>query len=320
MKKIAVMETGFSPSPVQELCGFFSGDRCFIKREDLLPFSFGGNKVRKARLFYEEIKKEKPDVIMTYGSSSSNHCRIIANMAAAMELECHIVSPEEKYEETFNSFMVKKLGAVIEKAPLCAISETIDRRIATYKKEGKKVYFIQGGGHGNPGTAAYVECYQEIADWEESAGIKLDYIFHVSGTGTTQAGLVCGQLLAGREDLKIIGLSNARTKERGQGVIEESINNYLSSVGAEIPKEQVFNHLHFIDKYRLGGYGEYHEGVTDAIEKMLNVYGIPADTTYVGKGIWAMEQYLKEEKAEGKNILFLHTGGTPLFFEWMQKG
>ena len=47
---------------------------------------------------------------------------------------------------------------------------------------------------------------------------------------------------------------------------------------------------------------------------MLSQEGIPLDTTYTGKAFWGMEKYILENKIEGKNILFIHTGGTPLFF------
>lgn len=43
-----------------------------------------------------------------------------------------------------------------------------------------------GGGHGNIGTQAYVNTYEEILAFEKEAGIKFDYIFHASGTGTTR--------------------------------------------------------------------------------------------------------------------------------------
>ena len=36
-------------------------NRLYIKREDLLPFSFGGNKARKAALFLQDIKKKNAD-------------------------------------------------------------------------------------------------------------------------------------------------------------------------------------------------------------------------------------------------------------------
>ena len=128
MRQIPVMEQKFPPTPIQYLKDCVPGNEIYIKRDDLLPFSFGGNKVRKARFFYQEIKRENPDVIMTYGSGASNHCRIIANMACAMGLECHIISPEENYEETANSRMVEAFGATVEKAELSRISETIENR------------------------------------------------------------------------------------------------------------------------------------------------------------------------------------------------
>ena len=50
----------------------------YLAREDLLPFSFGGNKARKAQYFFNDMDKSV-DTVVTYGSGSSNHCRIIAN-------------------------------------------------------------------------------------------------------------------------------------------------------------------------------------------------------------------------------------------------
>ena len=52
-------------------------NRLYIKREDLLPFSFGGNKARKAALFLQDIKKKNADYIVTYGSGSSNHAELL---------------------------------------------------------------------------------------------------------------------------------------------------------------------------------------------------------------------------------------------------
>ena len=40
-------------TPIQRLV--FQNNNLYIKREDLIPFSFGGNKARKAKLFFDEI-------------------------------------------------------------------------------------------------------------------------------------------------------------------------------------------------------------------------------------------------------------------------
>lgn len=326
MKQIALFERGIDPTPIVEMSGGYGENRYYIKREDMIPFSFGGNKARKAAEFYKEIKACGADVVMTYGSNSSNHCRIIANMACAMGLACHIISPEENREMLYNTRLVEAFGAVIETCPVTEVSETIDRRIEIYKQEGKNPYFILGGGHGNPGTRACVDTYRELAAYEEQTGIFFDYIFHASGTGTTQAGLVSGKLLtedAKRKngqtvlEKKIVGISIARNKERGREVVRQSIEDYLGGEYEALYREE---ELIFTDAYCMGGYGKYTQDVRKTIEEVMAKDGIPMDSTYVGKAFHGMKRYIKERQIQGKNILFLHTGGTPLFFDLIDKG
>lgn len=312
MNSIELFEKPLSATPIVPLSGNYSDNCIYMKRDDMIPFSFGGNKARKAAEFYTEIKNRDVDVIMTYGSNSSNHCRIIANMAAAMGLSCHIISPEENREILYNTEMVTQFGASIETCPVTKVSETIDRRIAAYQKEGKKPYFIVGGGHGNPGTESYVKAYREIMSQEKKNGICYDYIFHASGTGATQAGLVCGKLLAGDGNRRIVGISIAREEGRGREVVKNSIREYLGERFEQLYTEDA---LSFTDAYRLGGYGAYTSEIKETIDYVMKREGIPMDTTYVGKAFQGMIQYLKENQITGKNILFIHTGGTPLYFD-----
>ncbi len=285
MKKIALFEKELNRTPVEVLSGNYGSNRFFMKRDDLLPFSFGGNKVRKAAEFYKDIRRQEVDVVMTYGSNSSNHCRVIANMAAAMGLSCHIISPEENREVLYNTKMVEQFGARIETCPVSEVAKTIERRKASYEAEGKKVYFIAGGGHGNPGTEGYVKAYREILDYERENHIYFDYIFHASGTGATQAGLVCGKLLAGDRERKIVGISIAREEGRGRQVVKESIAEYLGGDFEKLYREE---DLIFTDAYRLGGYGKFHKDIKEAIRAVMYEEGIPMDTTYVGKAFWGM--------------------------------
>jgi D-cysteine desulfhydrase len=50
---------------------------------------------------------------------------------------------------------------------------------------------------------------------------------------------------------------------------------------------------------------------------MYKVNGIPLDPIYTGKAFWGMKEYIKDMQMAGKNILFIHTGGTPLFFDFL---
>lgn len=280
----------------------------WIKREDLIPFSFGGNKARKAQLFFEDFDNGNYDCIVTYGSSSSNHCRIIANIAASRGIPCYIISPLENYVRTSNSQLIRLLGAEIETVPVECVHQTITHKLVGLKKRGFKPYFIQGGGHGNLGTKAYIQCYDEIVEWEKENGVFFDYIFFASGTGTTQAGLICGQIIH-NDKRKIVGISVARKNPRGKQVIVDSIKEYLGEL------DDAEKNVIFIDDFIGEGYGKSNSGVAKTIKDVFVKYGLPLDKTYTGKAFFGMMEYLREHNISKKNILFIHTGGTPLFFD-----
>ena len=46
----------------------------YIKRDDLFPFSFGGNKARKAVNFFKEIDNGDFDTVVTYGFPIWRQC------------------------------------------------------------------------------------------------------------------------------------------------------------------------------------------------------------------------------------------------------
>lgn len=302
-------------TPIHRLSEQLYQNNFYIKREDLIPISFGGNKARKAVYFFEDIKLKGANCIVTYGSSSSNHCRVIANIAASKGLPCYIISPIERYKPTSNSKMIDLFGAKVIQCHVSEVSSTIQQKIKELKAHGYNPYFIQGGGHGNIGTQSYVDTYYEIVEHEKEAGIYFDYIFLTSGTGTTQAGLICGQLIHGH-DRVVIGISNARKNPYGEQVVLKSVNDYLQSIGEEVVTKDFIN---FIDDYVLDGYGSYNNAIMKTIKEVLIRDCIPLDKVYTGKGYWGMKEYIKKNNIKGQNILFLHTGGTPLFFDDLEE-
>lgn len=304
-------------TPIYEITEL-NRNKLYIKREDFIPFSFGGNKARKAKLFFEVIDNGNYDCIVTYGSSSSNHCRIIANMAAARNMPCYIISPEEASKRTLNSDMIKYFNAEVTICPVDEVRNTIESKLNNLKEQGYEPYFIAGGGHGNIGTQAYVDCYEEIRKYERDNNIKFDYIFHASGTGTTQAGLVCGKLI-NRDEKEIIGISIARNNPRGRNIVVESIKEYLSDERIYVEESAIGEATIFIDDYIGDGYGNSSFKIEEYIKMLIICYGIPFDSTYTGKAFSGMIDFIEKNKITDKNILFVHTGGTPLFFDDMIK-
>lgn len=294
--------------------GTFSGNQLYIKREDMIPYSFGGNKARKGFLFFEEFDKGDFDCVVTYGSSHSNHCRVIANMAASRGIPCYIVGPAEVADTTNNSRFMQLFHAEIKTVPVEQVHDTIENLLDGLRGQGKKPYFIQGGGHGNIGTQAYVNCYEEIKEYEAAANTHFDYVFFASGTGTTHAGLVCGQLIH-NDQREMIGISIARKNPRGRDVVLASIREYMPEVSeADVQEKTVF-----VDDYIGDGYGTQSEDLMQTIREVMRMYGIPLDSTYTGKAFLGMKKYIEEKSICGRNVLFIHTGGTPLFFDDFQK-
>lgn len=289
----------------------------YIKRDDLLPFSFGGNKVRIAQAYFDDLEKKGCDCIVAYGNSRSNLCRVIANMSAAKGIPCYIVSPADDSGErvdTNNSYMVRAMGATIIPCLKTNVAATVERTLTDCKREGYHPYYTNGDiyGKGNEKTPvqAYVDAYEEIKNYERETGITFDYIFHASGTGMTQAGLICGSVL--HEDSKqIIGISIARSADEGENAVKRYVNSYLTENDVKNCNAVQIN---FIDKYTLGGYGRYNRTIIDTIRTVIIEDGVALDPIYTGKAFWGMSEYCNEQTTRC-NVLFIHTGGVPLFFD-----
>ena len=98
-------------------------------------------------------------------------------------------------------------------------------------------------------------------------------------------------------------------------MVIQSIRDYVKG---SVDKEAIQAATIFIDDYT-SGYGKDDKRVTDTIETVLKTYGIPLDATYTGKAFMGMSEYIEQNKIKDKNILFIHTGGTPLFFDALNK-
>lgn len=280
----------------------------YIKKEDVIPFSFGGNKCRIAANYFKEAVAGNHNVVVTYGASSSNLCRVIANMAARYGMKCVIVSPEENYVSTPNSEMVLLLGAKIIKCPLNNVAETIDKVIADYKENNP--YFIYGGGHGVQGTDSYRCVLRQIIAFENAKNIKFDYIFITLATGTSMSGLIVENEVGGYGK-RLIGISIARELSKAEEVMSNALKEYDSEISSKISK----NYYTILGDYRCEGYGTYTPEILKFIKKEFIINGLNLDTTYTGKAFFGMKDYLKRNNIQGKKILFIHTGGTPLFFK-----
>jgi D-cysteine desulfhydrase len=316
------------PTPVQRIeCAEAErrGNVVYLKRDDLLPFSFGGNKVRIACEFVKDLRDRGCDALVMYGDRRSNLCRVLANLCSIEGIPCVMVATDADggSGDSLNARIVDRFGVEVLECAADSIAATVDRAFRLLAGRGLTPYYIYGDrtGMGNEGTAAraYASAYPEIGEWERSSGTPIDLVVTPYGTGCTQGGLVAGSLLAhdGRE---IVGISiSSRPEGRALSVLRSTVRGYFEKEGLACPEDYA-DHIHLETKYTCGGYGVVDERVVELVETMLRENSVPMDPTYTGKAFRGMLDWIEERDMTGKNILFLHTGGLPLFFDYLTAG
>ena len=65
--------------------------KLLVKRDDAIPFGFGGNKVRKLDIALAQAQAFGADTLVTLGGVQSNHARATAAAAAKLGLKCVLI-------------------------------------------------------------------------------------------------------------------------------------------------------------------------------------------------------------------------------------
>lgn len=280
-----------------------------VVRDDLFPFIGGGGKARKAVEYEVMLREGGYNALVTCGGIQSNHNRAMALMVARNGWKCHlcIQGTEERFlKEKGNALLNRLSGAECELIRPEDTAVAMDRAMEKLKAEGFNPYYVHGGGHDLPGGTSFVKAVEELKRQCDVEGYKPDYIFHASGTGSTQAGIVVGLEKVGWGDVKVVGISVARQQERGKQVIAEFANMLGEHYGM---KKDFTDDIIFCTDYLYGGYEQYTSDMAEYLEMAMKETGLMFDTTYSGKGFYGMMDYVKKNQFEGRKIMFWHTGG-----------
>lgn len=311
----------FDPTPLYLLETDGRGNHWYIKREDLLPYCFGGNKARIGLEYLRDMQAKGCNHMVAYGNARSNLCRVLSNLCAGAGVPLTILTPADddgQQRPSFNGKLCKALGARVVPCLKTAVAEAVDQTLAQIRAAGDKPYYIYGDrlGRGNEATPtrAYVPVWGEILTQCGAQGFTPDLISLAVGTGMTQAGLLCGRELAGGGP-EVLGVSIARDKAGVQAHVADYANAWFADKGLtdSITPENV----RVCDAYRQS-YGVYDETVAESLHHMFAVYGLPLDGTYVGKALCGLKRLSLDENWTNRKIVFIHTGGTPLFFDAVQ--
>lgn len=287
---------------IQELRGTYSGTNVYVKRDDLIDFAFGGNKVRMAEYIGAVAKERKCTKIITFGSVHSNHVRVMGCLCNYLGIDCDLIILRDSGEATIggNYKLLQQLkGIHLEYCNTDEAHDFIDSYQTKQESEGINYLWVPGGGHMIEAAYGYRDAANEILRQQKALGVRFDAVFLPCGTGTTQAGLIMGLK---DTDIDVIGLTVARPADRCKSVI----TNLLQKVETN-PDEWNVNVLESKIPY-----GQTSDDVIETTKALAQKDGLFLDPVYNAKSFWGMTEYLKANHY--KNVLYLNTGGTPNIF------
>ena len=313
---------GFTPlEPMPHLTKSLGGPNLWVKRDDLLGLTAGGNKTRKLEFLVADALAQGADTLITVGAVQSNHCRLTLAAAVKEGLKCQLVLEErvpDSYKEdaSGNNFLfhllgVEKLSVFPSGTDLQAEMQTLADSLAS---EGRKGYMIPGGGSNKLGSLGYVSCAEEILQQSYDMGLALDNIVCSSGSGGTHAGLVTG-LTGNNANIPLIGISTRAAKEAQTDKLFKLANETADMLGVAggIAREAIVVH----DDYVGEGYSLPTDGMTEAVELFARLEGILLDPVYTGKtAAGLIDLVRKGHFKEDDNVLFVHTGGSPALYAY----
>lgn len=310
-------------SPLEPLpkLGAQLGIELLCKRDDMLPYYYGGNKVRKIFGICREAETLGCNAFVTTGGLHSNHARVSALAAAARGWRCTLVLHAEPGSavSSGNALLARLTGAEIMLVKPDEIAAAMREAMDKLTQEGYIPFEIPGGGHCLSGSLGYAVAVHELAAQCDAP----DYVIVASGTGTTQAGLLVGCEQLGWST-RILGISVARTQHRGTTVIDEAcaeLRAYFSSahgtshssirgLGRSSENTTVaLRPTEFFDDWVGGGYEQVYPELLGTIRRAARE-GLILDPTYTGKAFQGLVSMVREGKIEmGARVVFWHTGG-----------
>jgi 1-aminocyclopropane-1-carboxylate deaminase/D-cysteine desulfhydrase-like pyridoxal-dependent ACC family enzyme len=279
--------------------------RLLVKRDDAIPFGFGGNKIRKLQLVAAEALAAGADTLITTGGIQSNHARATASVAARLGLRCLLVAngvPPER--PTANALLDRLLGADVRYVgSRDARAPAMEAAAEELRKAGRRPYLIPLGASTPLGAAAYAMAVTELLGQIPPP----DLIVLSTSSGGTQAGLIAGCRLHGLET-RVVGISADDPSPVIAGEIRRilaGLEELLGMAGRSLADASI----EIDDRFVGGGYGIPTPQSIEAIELSARREALFLDPTYTAKAMAALIARARADELGSGTTLFWHTGG-----------
>lgn len=289
----------------------------WIKRDDQLGLTPGGNKTRKLEFLVADALAQGADTLVTCGAPQSNHCRLTLAAAVKEGLHCRFVI-EERVPNSFredasgNHFLFRLLGVeslrvVPAGTDMTAAMQDVVDELA---RAGRRGYVIPGGGSNAIGGLGYVACAQELMQQCFEQGLRLDHVVVGSGSSGTHGGLLAG-FIGHRLDIPITGVGVSRDPGDQHPLVRKEAQAVLDLLGhshVTVPEATVTT----VGGYWQPKYSVPNARMVEAVQLLARTDAILLDPVYTGKVMAGLIGMAREGRfVDGEQVLFLHTGGLP---------
>jgi 1-aminocyclopropane-1-carboxylate deaminase/D-cysteine desulfhydrase-like pyridoxal-dependent ACC family enzyme len=275
-----------------------------VKRDDAIPFGFGGNKVRKLQIVAAQALAEGADTLITTGGLQSNHARATAAVAARLGLGCVLVAngtPPAKL--TANALLDRLLGAEVRYVGSReARAPAMEDAAEELRKKGRRPFVIPLGASTPLGAAAYATAVTELLAQIHPP----DLIVLSTSSGGTQAGIIAGCRLHGLPT-RIVGIS----ADDPSAAIAAEIRRILGGLETLLrlpPGSLADAPIDVDDRFVGDGYGIPTPQSIEAVELSARREALFLDPTYTAKAMAGLIARARAGELE-KTTMFWHTGG-----------
>ena len=284
--------------------------RLLVKRDDAIPFGFGGNKVRKLQLVAADARSRGADTLVTVGGVQSNHMRATAAAAVRMGMRCVLVANGTPPDTPrANALLDSLLGAELhyvssreERAPrMRALAEQL-------RADGRTPYEVPLGASTPLGAAAFARAVAELLE-QLPRGVVPAAIVHASSSGGTQAGIAAGCALH-KLSTRVIGIS----ADDPSPAIDREVRRIVAGLGGMLglDGDALARGLHMaVDDSFVGeGYGISTAASREAQTLAASTEALFVDHTYTAKALAALIAYVRAGMFRAdETVVFWHTGG-----------
>lgn len=310
--------------PLAKLSQTLDSVEVWCKRDDLISFGLGGNKIRGLEFLIADALNKEADVVVTGAGVQSNHVRATAITASYFGLHCVAVfwgTPPLHRDGNY------RVTCMLDAEPVftgdndrASVDIGIDAQAKRLLERGFRPYPIPRGGACAMGALGHVLAAREVYEQCQALGIAPGTIVLATGSGGTHAGWLLGSRLLG-DPWQIESYTVSRDAE----AVREQILRLAGEAAALLGLNETFAlddvlvHGGFIGQ----GYGIPSPEGADAIRLLACVEGLLLDPTYTGKAMAGFLNSLQLRQYH-QPVIFIHSGGEPAFFagdgKWLQAG